>query len=271
MTIQELVNNTSNTLRNSGSTTPEMDARVLLEHASGKSRAWLHTHGNESFNTHFSDETLTEYQQLIDKRAQSIPVAYLTGTKEFYGLPFIVSPEVMIPRPESEALVEYVRKNAPKNAPVLDMGTGCGALAIALTYTRPDLDITASDVSPEALAIARRNAERNDATIRFETSDLFTGLIQTFDVIVANLPYLKPDANLTPDSEHEPKLALNGGSTNGLGIYEQFLRQAPEYLHTHGLLVIESDPWQHPELISIAQKHEFTVQHEERFMLVLES
>lgn len=271
MTIGDSIRKTRHRIAEAGSTTPELDALILLEHACGKPRTWLHAHANESIDSKPQKECLQKYEELVAQRVEGAPVAHLIGRKEFYGLSLSVSPDVMTPRPESETLVDYVLENAPKEARVIDMGTGCGALAISLKTSRPDLDVTASDVSAEALAIARDNASDNDTSLRFQESDLFSRITETFDVIIANLPYLKPDAELTRDAEQEPELALDGGDKDGLGVYRRFLRDAPGYLNSDSIIVLESDPWQHPDLIRFGHAYGFRARDEGRFLLALET
>lgn len=270
MTIGDSIKKSRRRIAETGSTTPELDALVLLEHACGKPRTWLHAHANEPIDSKLQKECLQKYEELVAQRINGIPVAYLIGRKEFHGLSFSVSPDVMTPRPESEALVDYVLENAPKEARVIDMGTGCGALAVSLKASRPDLDVTASDVSAEALAIARDNASDNNTSLRFQESDLFSRITGTFDVIIANLPYLKPDAELTRDAEQEPKLALDGGDKDGLGIYRRFLQDTPGYLNPGGIIVLESDPWQHLDLIRFGHTYGLRARDEGRFLLALE-
>lgn len=271
MTIQELIHNATERLQTAGVTTPELDAQVLLEYASGKQRAWLRARTHEPVDARLQGDSLSAYEKLIEKRERSVPVAYLTGSREFYGRDFYVDTTVMIPRPESEALVDYALDNTPWNGHILDAGTGCGALAVSLKTRRADLNVTASDVSADALAVASQNAEYNGVELQLHTSDLLTYITATFHTIVANLPYLRPGVELTPDADHEPGLALDGGGEDGLALYRRFLHQAPDRLIAPGLVVLESDPWQHPDLIQCASDYGFRVRTQERFMLVLET
>lgn len=271
MTIHELIHNATDRLQTAGITTPGLDAQVLLEYASGRSRTWLRARAHDPVDTCLHGDSLPAYEKLIENRARSVPVAYLTGSKEFYGCNFYVDATVMIPRPESEALVDYALDNTPRNGHVLDAGTGCGALAVALKANRSDLNVTASDVSADAVAVASQNAEYNGVELQLHTSDLLTYITATFHTIVANLPYLRPGVELTPDADHEPGLALGGGGEDGLGLYRRFLHQAPDRLTAPGLVVLESDPWQHPSLIQCASDYGFRVRTQERFMLVFET
>ena len=250
--------------------TPELDVMVLLEYITGKPREWLHARADEPLEHILDRSTKETFQALLQQRAAGVPVAYLTGEKAFYGLTFEVTGEVMIPRPESEALVAYTLETAPDNARVLDMGTGSGSLAVAIKNTRPDLDVTASDISSQALETARHNGRQHQAKIQLVNSDLFDNIDGWFDVIVANLPYLKPPIASSAEAEQEPSLALDGGGRDGLEIYRDFLGQAADYVSSFGLLAIEAEPWQHPRLIAAGQQSGFRLLQEEQFMLALE-
>ena len=190
------------------------------------------------------------YEAAITRRLRHEPIQYITGIQEFYGLPFRVTPAVLIPRPETELLVEAVLSRLPHNHPlsIADIGTGSGAIAIALAAHLPHTTITALDISPEALAVAQSNAAANNVTprIRFFLSDLLAALppLQQhahFDVIVSNPPYvpLAEAADLHPQvREHEPALALFAGS-DGLDIYRRLIPQAQQALKPGGLLALE--------------------------------
>jgi release factor glutamine methyltransferase len=250
--------------------TPELDVTVLLEYITGKPREWLYARADEPLEHILDRSTKETFQALLKQRAAGVPVAYLTGEKAFYGLTFEVTSEVMIPRPESEALVAYTLETAPDNARVLDMGTGSGAIAVATQKTRPDLDVTASDISPQALAAARHNGRHHQAKIQLVNSDLFEEIDGWFDIIVANLPYLKPPIASSAEAAQEPSLALNGGGRDGLDIYRNFLARAADYVSSFGLLVVEAEPWQHPQLIAAGQQFGFRLRRQEQFMLALE-
>ena len=166
-----------------------------------------------------------------------------------------VTPDVLTPRVETEQMVEWAVKYAPQGGRLLDVGTGSGAIAIAIAVHRPDLHITATDLSTKELAVARRNAKRHGVTITFVESDLWSAFDQAaqFDVVVTNLPYLQDDADLMPEVKREPAVALFGGP-DGLGLYRRFLTGLPNHLKPGGYLFTECDPWQHADLITEAQK-----------------
>jgi len=183
------------------------------------------------------------YQRLLERRLCFEPIQYILGTQEFYGLSLRVTPAVLIPRPETELLVEAVIARVPADARIVDVGTGSGAIAIAIAHSLPNASVTAIDLSVQALAIARENAAANRTDIRFIESDLLAALVQEppYDLIVSNPPYVASSeaATLHPQvRDHEPAQALFSGPT-GLEIYERLIPQAHALLKPGGLLALE--------------------------------
>jgi release factor glutamine methyltransferase len=183
------------------------------------------------------------YQRLLERRLRFEPIQYILGTQEFYGLSLRVTPAVLIPRPETELLVEAVIARVPANARIVDVGTGSGAIAIALANSLPQASVTAIDLSCEALTIARENAAANQTSIRFLESDLLSAIAreEPCDAIVSNPPYVSSSdaATLHPQvRDHEPAQALFSGPT-GLEIYERLIPQAYALLKPGGLLALE--------------------------------
>ena len=188
-------------------------------------------------------EQQAAYQRILERRLNFKPIQYIVGTTEFYGLTLRVAPAVLIPRPETELLVEAVLARVASDARILDLGTGSGAIAIALAHALPQASVTALDLSPEALAIARENAASHHLDIRFLTSDLLTAVADEapFDAIVSNPPYIaEAEApTLHPQvRDHEPWQALFSGPT-GLEIYLRLIPQAQTLLKPGGLLALE--------------------------------
>jgi len=216
------------------------DAELLLMRAANIDRAFLLTHPDASL----TPEQLATYNQWIERRAQHEPIQYITGEQEFYGLPLRVTPDVLIPRPETEHLVEAALERLPRNTPVTiaDVGTGSGAIAIALAQSLPQASITALDTSPAALAVARHNAERHHLAgrIRFLESDLLAAVAsETFDAIVSNPPYVSELEVLVPEVlNYEPYAALFAGCS-GLDIYQRLIPQARHCLKPQGWLLME--------------------------------
>jgi release factor glutamine methyltransferase len=223
-----------------------IDAQLLLLHALGKShgdRAWLLAHDNDALD----DAVTRQFEALAERRAAGEPLAYLVGYKEFFGLNLLVDPRALIPRPDTETLVnwslEVLQTDAmPADAAILDLGTGSGAIALALahqlkTATKPTR-ITAADASTDALAVARENAARLRLDVAFIESSWFEKVSGHFRLIASNPPYVADaDPHLT-DLRHEPLIALTAGP-DGLDDIRQIIGQAPAHLHPGGWLLLE--------------------------------
>ncbi|MDP9321722.1 MAG: peptide chain release factor N(5)-glutamine methyltransferase [Chloroflexota bacterium] len=237
-------------LRRAGAPTPALDADVLLAHALGLPKDVLVAHPEIALS---SDEE-ARFDVLVAKRADGVPVAYLRGFKEFYGLRFAVDPRVLVPRPETEVLVDAVRAHAGDRAlTVADIGTGSGAIAIALALHAPALRIIATDVSIVALAVARANAEAHGVQIDFRQGDLLAPLTERVDVVAANLPYLRDDdveqlAGDRTSLAFEPRLATVAGQ-DGLALVRRAIADLPRVLAPDGAAFFECDP---PQVESMA-------------------
>ncbi len=221
-----------------------IDAQVLLAHLLGRNRAWLVAHGDDAL----SRERLGTFLALARRRREGEPVAYLTGTREFWGLALQVSPAVLIPRPETETLVELALARLPQDRDlrVLDLGTGSGAIALAIAQERPRAAILATEVSADALEVARGNAQRlGIANVEFVQADWYEGVASTwrgaaFDLIASNPPYVAAaDPHLGEgDVRFEPHLALTPGG-DGLGAIARIVAGARLRLADAGSLVVE--------------------------------
>ena len=221
------------TLRDT-SETPRLDAEVLLAHTLGWSRARVLSRLQETI----SDEMLQQFRTLILRRAAREPVAYLVGRKEFYGLEFVVDRRVLVPRPETETLVDAAlewAKQRPGPLVIADIGTGSGCIAVALAVHLPQAHIYAIDLSSDALAVARQNVIRHhvDASVTLLTGDLLAPLPQPVDLLVSNPPYTVLDEVDPGVRMHEPHLALDGGS-DGLAVYRRLFAAAPSALRPGG-------------------------------------
>lgn len=249
-------------------------AELLLMHALGRDRTWLYTHPEAELDA----SVAREYSRLIIRRAVGEPTQYLTGKQEFWGLEFEVTPAVLIPRPETEHVIEValerlgargIKINMRTGEPspplrIADVGTGSGCLAVALAHELPRAEIFATDISAAALEVARRNATRHHVAsrIRFLEGDLLgpvSSSLGSFDLIVSNPPYVaRSDAATLAREvrEHEPHAALFGGPS-GIEIYEPLTKQAGESLRSGGVLVLELgyDSAQHVRAILVAQRH----------------
>ena len=224
-----------------------LDAEVLLAHTLRRDRAWLLAHDDAELTPHQA----ADFEAFISRRSEHIPVVHLTGSREFYGLDLHITPDVLTPRVETEQLVEWAIKYAAPDSRLIDIGTGSGAIANAIAAHRPDLHITATEISTEALTVARRNAKTHGAAIEFINSDLWENVAGHYDTIVTNLPYLITGAELMPEVRREPAVALFGGA-DGLDLYRRFLKELPHHLAPGGYLFTECDPWQHADLIAAA-------------------
>lgn len=218
--------------------TARRDAELLLLHTLHRDRAWLLTHPEAEI----PPAQLAAYESLLTRRAHHEPVQYITGRQEFFGLTLRVTPDVLIPRPETEHLVEAALNLIPQDSPsrVLDVGTGSGAIAIAIAAHRHHAAITAADISPAALAVARENAAAHHAAIRFIESDLLAALPnENFDLILSNPPYVPATDTLEPQVQNfEPHSALFAGES-GLEIYRRLIPQAQSALVPGGWLLME--------------------------------
>jgi release factor glutamine methyltransferase len=236
MTVAEAVASVESRLVAAGVDTPRLDAQMLVAHALGAGRSWVLAHGTDPFDAN------EELERLCERREAREPLAYILGWREFYGRRFIVTPDVLIPRQETETLVEaalaekYVKD-------VLDIGTGSGCIAITLVCERPDWIVTAVDVSEPTLSIARENATLllpSGPSLELLQSDLFAALSdRQFDLIVSNPPYVAATDLLPPEVHaHEPHTALYAGD-DGLGFYRRLAEESPAHLRPGGSLIVE--------------------------------
>ena len=223
---------------------PRAEARALLEHASSQSREWLIAHGDESA----TPAVRADFTELVDARCVGEPLAYLLGWREFHGHRFTVSPQVLIPRPETEMLVDAAVAAAPSNGTLIDLGTGSGCIVISIALARPDLTVLALDVSAAALAIAEQNARSlcpqafQQKRLQLLQSNWWAAIesTQRFDVVVANPPYIAAaDRHLREgDLRHEPIDALTDHG-DGLQAIKSILVKASAHIQPEGWLLIE--------------------------------
>lgn len=248
--------------------TPELDAQVILARVVGEDRSWLFAHHDEALD----DDSLERFVDLIARRTSYEPVAYLVGSKEFYGLQFTVDQRVLIPRPETELLVDTVLDHIDARADnlpvgqrltVADIGTGSGAIAVSVAVNAPAVDVYATDVSHDALEIARLNIKGLDkrCQVSLLQGDLLDPLankvdLQRVDIIVANLPYITIgdyDELQRDVRDYEPQLALTAGP-EGLDSIERLLKQAPEYVKPNGVILLEIGAEQGAAVVEMAQQ-----------------
>ena len=237
------------------SLTARLDTELLLGHIIGKSRSYIYAHPEHQLNRTEWREFLT----LINNRRQKVPVAYLLGKCEFWGIELEVTPAVLIPRPETEHLVEVALSILPHGGKLLDLGTGSGAIALAIASSNPDVSITAMDSSSSALAVARCNLKRLGLdNITFELGTWQTGIAGQFDVIVANPPYVEEQASewSTGALQWEPRGALAAGP-DGLDAIRHIAPAARQALSRGGWLILEHGANQGPRVRSLLQDNCF--------------
>lgn len=230
-----------------------LDAELILAHTLRQSRTWLHAHGEKIIDS----RRLEIATARLDLRKERVPLAYILGYKEFYGRQFKVTPSVLIPRPESEAVIESLKEQwDDKPGRLLDVGTGSGCLGITAKLELP-LDVTLTDISRHALTVAEENAVTLGAQVTVLQSNLLEDVPGIFDIIVANLPYVDRTWERSPETNHEPALALFADD-DGMALIKRLIDQAGPHLKTGGLLLLESDPDQHAELIEYAKNRGFS-------------
>ena len=214
-----------------------LENRILLCHALGLTRVGLITNSERVLN----EDEAARLGALVGRRQDGEPIAYIVGQREFFGLPFQVSPAVLIPRPDTELIVELALERLAPQSRLLDMGTGSGAIAVAVAHTRPDAVVSALDVSEDALFVARANAAANGASVRFLRSDWFAALGDAlFDLIVSNPPYIASgdDHLVQGDLRFEPSGALTDFA-DGLSALRTIIEGAPAHLIAAGWLLLE--------------------------------
>ncbi len=256
--IKEVIREASTTLDQAGLKESRLEAEVLLCHVLGIDRTQLRI----KLENEISAVQRDLFFELIRRRLEREPIAYITGHKEFFGLEFQVTRETLIPRPETELIVEKVISLKEKRSlginTIVDVGTGCGAIAVALAVNMQDVEIAAIDISREALEVAALNAKRHDVfkKIRFVEGDLLEPLAESVDIIVANLPYVREqDMGILSDDvrRFEPELALFGG-VDGMDFIERLMNQSCSKLNTMGIIILEISPEQRTSVVDIANQ-----------------
>ena len=227
-----------------------LDADILLSYTIKKPKEFLFAHPDKKI----TKTQLTKYKSFINRRAKHEPIAYITGHKEFYGYDFLVSPDVLIPRPETETLIEQIKN--PKN--IIDIGLGSGVIAITLKKLFPKARVYGTEISPRAIVLARKNAKKLKTNIILKKGNLLSPFKKLPDniIITANLPYLsqKEWQSLKPNVKHyEPKSALIGGKI-GIEIYEKLFRQIKKLNPKNATLIIEIGARQKPAIEKLAMK-----------------
>lgn len=247
MNWRDLMQDMAQNLRAAGIPEPQRESQYLLEWATGRTYAeWVVRDGA------VADNALEKARSGLARRLAREPMAYITGHREFFGLDLTVSPSVLVPRPETEVLVEaLLTRVARPVARVADVGTGSGAIALALKSLRPDWTMFGADISSTALEVARLNAEQLGLTIEWLESNLLDRVPTGLDAIAANLPYVDPGGTLgvSPETQYEPVLALYTDD-GGLRVIRRLVQQAPGWLNRGGQIFLECGPDQAQTLAS---------------------
>lgn len=245
MTLDAFLQGATSRLGDAGILTARLDAQVLAAYVLDVDRAWLLAHGDYQLTTGQAHVL----EQMLAKRVARIPLAYLFEHWSFYGRLFDVTPAVLIPRPETETLVEHLIALSPKR--ILDVGTGSGAIAITAALELPDAQVSGCDISESALAVAHQNTDKFEAPVEFFTSNLLARAKGRYDAVIANLPYVDRAWECSPETNAEPELALFADD-HGLALIKKLIAQAPGKLSPKGYLLLEADPRQHAEIIKTA-------------------
>jgi release factor glutamine methyltransferase len=250
-TILGVLNWTEQRFRERGLATPRLDAQLLLASVLERDRVYLYTH----FDQPLGADELAAYRGLIQRRLAGEPVAYLVGKKEFRSLELAVDPRVLVPRPDTETLVDAALALAPRHGSrIVDVGTGSGAIALALKKERADLEVLATERSPDAAAVARGNSDRLHLAIEILDGDLLAPVATRapLSLIVSNPPYIPTAdlATLPPEVCREPRAALDGGP-DGLDVIRRLVADAAPLLAPDGTVVLEVGAGQAPDVVAL--------------------
>ena len=233
----------------------QLEAQTLLLHALGRDlhdRAWLLLHDTDEPSLGI----LEAFNDLVQRRLQNEPIAYLTGSQDFHGLNLIVDPRVLVPRPDTETLVEWALSLGLEQAKVLDLGTGSGAIALALKHARPAWQVSAVDASADAIALAQDNADALGLEVHFNLGYWLSEVQGQFDLIVSNPPYIAEDDPHLLALNAEPRQALVSGS-DGLDDIRHIIAHAPKHLHPGAWLLLEHGFDQAPQVCALLETHGF--------------
>lgn len=270
MTIQQWLKQATDELADAMFTSPLLDAEIILAHTIRKPRTFLHAHGEDELDARQEDIANAR----IEIRKDHVPVAYIIGHRYFYGRRFIVNPAVLIPRPESEQLIETLKSLLPATQPLaniatkrlVDIGTGSGCLGITAKLEFPELHVTLLDSSQHALTVAEKNARVLEADVELLKSDLLAGYPYSPDIVLANLPYVDEAWDRSPELSHEPSEALFA-SNNGLALIERCLEQCSHRVKPGALLLFEADTRQLDDVAKIAGNFGFKEIARDSFMI----
>jgi len=248
------------TLNDRGIESARLDAEIILAHTIRRSRTYLHAHGDDLLEPRL----LEVADARLQLRADRVPVAYIIGHKEFYGRQFKVTTATLIPRPETETIIDYLKDLLPTTrsliaqptARLIDIGTGSGCIGITAKLEFPELSVTLSDISTHALNVAETNARALGANVHILKSNLLDSYPLTPTIILANLPYVDTSWDVSPETNSEPDLALYAAQ-EGLQFINRLIAQASLRIAKAGMMLLEADTRQHKQIIETAKTHGF--------------
>lgn len=262
MTINKWLSLATKELKIADISSARLDAELILSHTIRKPRTYLHAHDNELLDERREAIANARLQMRIERT----PLAYIIGHKEFYGRRFKTTPAALIPRPESEAIIEILRGIIPQNRTLIpmqkhlvDVGTGTGCLGITAKLEWPELEVTLVDISNHALNLARENATTYSAKVNIRHNDLLRNYPLPIDIVLANLPYVDRSWEVSPETTSEPPEALYANN-NGLSLIYQLIEQTSSLLQPGGHLLLESDKRQQASILAFAKQHGFSRQ-----------
>lgn len=272
-TLSQWLHTAAGQLRQAGIPSARLDAELILAHTLRKPRTYLHAHGDDPLDVGRQEIADARLRLRLDRT----PIAYIIGHKEFYGRQFKVTTATLIPRPESEDIISILKEDVTlANLPLLpaepkrlaDVGTGSGCLGITAKLELPTLDVTLIDISSHALTVAEANADRLGADVTIRRGDLLRGYPLPLDIIIANLPYVDREWDVSPETRAEPELALYA-ERGGLALIEQLILQAATLLTPSGTILLEADPRQHEAIIDYAKTHGLAYRQTRGFIVQL--
>ncbi len=270
LSVKDWLDDATRQLVFAGIASARLDSELILAHTLRENRSHLHAHIDDVLSVR--DQEIANAR--LDLRLDHVPVAYIIGHKEFYGRRFRVTTATLIPRPESETLIELLGKALPKNTALVtedplrlvDVGTGSGILGITAKLEYPELDVTLADISRHALKIAEQNAKSLHTEVTLLRSDLLANYAFVANLIIANLPYVDVSWERSKETHHEPQDALFAAD-GGKALIFELLSQTKAKLATGGTLILEADPEQHDAIIAEAKKYGLLLQDQQHYGL----